>query len=283
MYKKLLLGIAMCIVVFMANAQTWTPGTYLQQAMRATLGSAHLMEITSTTLGFARGNNFMGAFLQVGGSVSYRTTLVYGKKYAFIGGGDNDATDIDITVTSPSGTEYKDVKPDKVPIVQFTAYSSGEYTIKLSMPAASRQSFCCLAILIEGGYAISENTLSTTVNKMINYANSVNSTTSQTINFHDLSNQWCLFGGFVNKGESVSVSSLNLGYLDHIVIASGDNNINDLDLCVYRNSTAIVCDRDDDPRPYTSLTSYGSGYEITAKNYDSDARSFVMFCILTKY
>ncbi|MVM41300.1 hypothetical protein GO730_32485 [Spirosoma sp. HMF3257] len=283
-YFRIDVFVTQCMLFLLASsslyAQSWQNGRYMKQAINETMVKAVLAE-QSTSAGFANGICFLGAILKKGHEVGWTTTLMGDQEYIFIGGGDQDATDVDISVSNTPGTLLaKDTQSDKTPIVQFTPTRTGQYTIKLKLYSGDNDSFCCMAILKEGGNRVPAGNLDNVVGKIINYGARANEQKGGA-KFHDLTNQWCMYGAILDEGSKTEIENLNLGYQNHAFLAAGDQNSEDLDLYLLRNETEIKKDTDSDSVPNVVSETYGSNYGLKVKNHASSGKTFAMFCILT--
>jgi hypothetical protein len=73
-------------------------------------------------------------------STVFSVRLTEGKRYVIFGTCDNDCTDVDLRLFSPSGTKIaEDLLPDDEPMVEVVAYRSGLHDIRVSMASCSRE------------------------------------------------------------------------------------------------------------------------------------------------
>jgi len=76
--------------------------------------------------------------LKTGQELRYSVSLIEGMEYQLVGVCDNDCEDMDLAVFDPSGTEVNaDRLPDAVPVLAFTATSSGPYRIAVHIVSCS--------------------------------------------------------------------------------------------------------------------------------------------------
>jgi hypothetical protein len=269
---------ALLSFLFFASMAQWTPGRYMRQAMNNTLAKSQYMTSNSTTLGYKDGLCFLGAYLSKSGEVGWTLTLNAGTEYAFVGGGDNDATDVDLRITnSYSTTLSQDNQTDITPLVRFTPSYTGRYTIYMKLySSTSKGSFCAMAIMRNGGFNIPTNRLDESIDNIIQMGNNLND--RKSTNF--ISNQWSLFGGLFSSGESQNITNLDLGNTNCVILGSGDRNVSDADL----HLTAYGVDEKDsktDARPVVFHTSSSyKKHELEIKNYSSSGKSVVISAIL---
>jgi hypothetical protein len=262
--------------------QKFHDGLDMLGALTVTLKKAKILEENSN-YGFDNYVCLLGAFIRESKSVKWSTTLEPGKTYVLIGGGDDDATDIDIIVRYPNGNIIaKDNDPDNNPVVSWTTNSYGKYSFELKLYSSlTYGSFCALAIMRKYANTVPTNNMATAMAS--SYLLWENLEELANVKFHDLNNQWCLFGMILDSGQNQITTSINLGNDEHIFVSTGDDNSIDIDLCVTNNSKrALKCDEESDSTPmvrYYSSNSYY--YGLKTKNIRSRGKSFIITSILT--
>lgn len=262
----------------------WTPGKYMSQALTLTLAKGYVLEQNSH-FGFDDGICLLAAYMEKGAEISWNMALDHNSEYVFIGGGDEDASDIDIILIDRDGEVVgQDQEEDNNPVVTFSPPYTGIFTLKLKLYECDASgSFCGLTIMKDYANAVPVSNLDEAIETIISYGSRVNS--KYPVKFHDSPNQWCLFGSILGSGETETVSRLNLGDLNHIILAAGDSNLNDADLCLLNNATnqEISCDRDDDAIPALRLSTKESlRYKLQIMNVKSSGKSLIMTAILTE-
>ena len=275
--------IALPVMIGHALAQ-WMPGVYMKQATTRTLATAKLMESMSSTLGFNNGLCFIGTLLKAnGGSSSITVHLEGGTKYVFVGGGDDDVTDIDIAISNSYGTVLaSDTKNDNYPIVEFTPTYTGTYTLKL-LNYTPKLAFCALAVLQEGGVGLPVDNLDDTIDKIFHLCRNVNNGTSNKVWFLDEDNQWCFYGYVLANTDYQTVNHIKMGSGTHYVMAAADGNASDIDACVMNAAAEVEysCDKEPDATPIVKYNTNGySDYGIKVTDAKSDGKTFVLACIL---
>ena len=274
---------AVSLLIGQTRAQ-WTPGVYMRQATTRTLSTAKLMESMSSTLGFNNGLCFTGTLLKAhGGSSSITVHLTGGTKYVFVGGGDDDVSDIDITISNSGGTALaSDTKNDNFPIVEFTPSYSGAYTLKL-LNYSYKLAFCALAVLEEGGVGLPVDNIDDAIDKIFKLCRNVNNETTRRIWFLDEDNQWCFYGYVLGNSDDQTVNHIRLGGGIRYVMAAADGNASDIDACIMNSSAEVAyhCDKEPDATPIVRYNSSEySEYGIKLTDARSNGKTFVMACIL---
>ena len=268
---------------FQMQAQDWRPGYYMKQALDITLAKASIFEMASN-YGYADGICFMGAYLETGDDIGWGARLEAGTEYVFIGGGDEDATDIDIKVLDDDGNVIvEDVLTDNNPVVKFTPKRSDVYNVRLKLYSCDASgSFCAMTIMEEYANSIPIDDLDEAVQSVISYGSYVNE--QFPVKFHDLDNQWALFGAVIPSGDYETITNMDLGYEDHIFISAGDDGLNDADLFLMdETDTVLEKDVEPDAIPAVRFSTKGTTrYKLKIKNEDSDGKAVIITCILTE-
>lgn len=282
--------IAMTIVLIVILAapsvmaqDKWTPGVYMNQAIQnITTMSQYAASLTG--YGYNWGVCVMGSFLDVSEQVGWTVQLEGGVEYMFLGGGDEDAQDIDISIYSSSNKLMEqDVETDATPIVAFTPPVTDNYSIYLKLYSADVASFCSMAILRKGGYDIPLNRLSEASERLLTFGSAVNSNTGG-VYFHNYDNQWCLYGVVLNSGEDVTITNIDLGSENHWFMGRSDSVCDDADLYLLDSSgNELVQDTATDDMPLLNYqTKAGERYGLKIRNYSSSGPSMIMTGILTQ-
>ncbi len=262
----------------------WGPGLFMGQAVRTVFEGIGIMTEDSN-LGLIRGVSFFATFLPANGSVQLTASLEEGQAYCLIGGGDEDCVDLDISVFGPDGEPVaSDTLEDPRPVVDFTAPTEGAYTVKLELFNPEVPSFCAMAILGTGAWTCPTESMEQALVKFLATAEAMNEQTG-ALSFHDESNQWCLYGGVMESGGSLLMSTITLEEGAHVFLASADDDIQDLDLYLLDGEGGyLAADELEDAAPI--LTYQGerrSDYQLQAANVGSLEPTFIMFGILDQH
>jgi hypothetical protein len=284
MKSKFQLLLALLVLfAFQVDAQDWRPGYYMKQSLDITLAKASIFEMASD-YGYADGICFMGVYLEVGEDVGWGARLEGGTEYVFIGGGDEDATDIDIKILDEYGNVIEeDVLEDNNPVVKFRPKKDGVYNVRLKLYECDASgSFCTMTIMEEYANSVPVSHLDEAVETVINYGAYVNE--QFPVKFHDLDNQWCLFGAIIPSGDYETITNMDLGYEDHIFLSAGDETLNDADLFLMdEKDTVLEKDVEPDAIPAIRYTTKGTvSYKLKIKNEDSDGKAVIITCVLTE-
>jgi hypothetical protein len=268
------------------SAQSSDPWLFMAQAVGAVVRVGHEVAQQSTALGWYENVSVLGAFVRVGQSSSFRLPLRAGEIYAFVGGGDNDATDVDLLVKDSTGQVLaRDRLANATPSVVFSPPTSGSYSITVDLYSATTSgSFVALAVLSNGPrrYSVPLDNLVSAFMKGLAQA-ALLSEAGGIRWYHEGSNQWAMFGQVVEQGDSMRIQQLTMDERLHAVVAAGDDTAQDLDLFLRRQGRMLKSDDDLDATPMLSYyTSAGPGYEIEVKNVRSRGPSLVVATIVER-
>lgn len=249
-----------------AHAQgKWTPGVYMRQALdRVMQGSQALTE--KTEYGLDDGSIcFGGAYLRKGEVASTAIPLEGGRTYAMVGGGDEDALDVDLHLQDEGGTTVaRDVDDDATPAFSFTPKSNGRYRIFLKLETSKdTASFCAFALLRKGGWSVPTSDLATAARNTLLLCEAANNKTGGA-SFHAGPGEWGLLGTILKQGETLTHRNIKMGPGNHAIVAAADDDAQDLDLAVVDgDNTVLGKDEDDDANPVVLFKGEGSiGFQL---------------------
>jgi hypothetical protein len=255
------------------------PGIHMTAAIARVLGGAVAAE-QKTNLGFDRGVTFMGAFLRPQSSINWRIKMQAGARYAFFGGGDDGAIDVDISVYNSLGQLLaRDQVANAKPIVGFTAMETGAYVVRITLARATRSSFCALAILRNGGFTVPVSHLTSSLKKIMAAGRLASRRAS--VRFHEEKNQWALFGAVLKPGDTTTISGVKLEGGRHMFVAAGDANITQLDMSLLdQNGNLVKKDLRPDAVAVFLANTISGTYKLAVTNSRSAGPSLVSVVIL---
>jgi hypothetical protein len=234
-----------------AEEDAWQPGKFMTQAIGKIMASARNVT-QKTQFGLDDGSScFMGALLKVGKQAESTIPLKGGFEYAFVGGGDDDAVDLDLYLVDPEGKIIaRDVDDDPTPVVVFKAPADGQYRILLKL-AESRamSSFCGYATMRSGGFDVPPQNLTTCAARLMKLCEIIANKTGGAA-FHDDEGEWALVGSILAQGQTLTQNGIELPEGKHAFAATGDTQAEDLDLIVLgKDGKQQAVDTDDDANP----------------------------------
>lgn len=211
----------------------WVPGSRMVKAVTRVM-EAGIQASTKIKYGFDSDLCVLGAFIQNGKAISFSRRLEAGKKYAFIGAGDDNAEDIDIVIKDADGNQVaEDSEDDAKPAAIFACDKTGTYTVRLELPKAEKAAFCALAFMVENaGFKLPEKDVVTAAAGCIAVCNQINDAMKGEAVFNDAPNQWAFYGTILKQDESIEVSNIRPGTGKCVFIAAGDKESSNIDLII---------------------------------------------------
>lgn len=277
----LALAIALPTTLSGQSRNSWTPGNYLTQAISTVYAAAAAAIAIEDELGFDGGASLFGSLVRRGGSTSILQTFNRGEEYVVIGGGDNDAQDVDVTILDSLGRSVaSDRLTDATPVVHFRPTRSGRYTVRVSLYRATDNAFVALAILRKGGWQVGPDRMVAAARTLVSSGSFL--ATKGSSGFLAEENQWAVWGGVAPSREIIELTGVTLGQGKRIVIAATDDEASDIDLYVRSSAgTLLASDEGSGADAVVSLESAaGRRYNLTAKNA-GNGTNFVMTGVLT--
>jgi hypothetical protein len=255
------------------------PGVPMMTAVARVLGGAVAAE-RKTSLGFDRGVTFMGALLRPRAFINWRMQMEAGTQYAFLGGGDNHAVDVDLAVIDATGqTLAHDQLEDAKPVVEFTPATSGVYVVRMTLARASAPSFCALAVLRQGGFTVPISNLTQALEKIM--AAGRLAAQRAAVRFHEEQNQWALFGAVLRPGDTTTISGLHYEARQHVFVAAGDAGARILDLALL-DAAGREIKKDDKPANVAIVVTKTAGatYQLAISNVESTGPALITAIVL---
>ena len=258
----------------------WAPGKYMQQAIRTVVTNA-VSASEGSGYGFDDDFSVLASFLKIGAEVSIVRKLRAGQSYAFIGGGDGDASDVDIYLSDGAGNVIAaDRDDDASPLVKFKAPADGLYKLTLRLERGAQDSFCAVVTLRTGGFSVPLENLSTVIDRMVQQGALVHRKVDGA-SFHSAPNSWSLYGAVLRPKTRITVDNVKLEERRHVVFAVADGMAKDLDLRLERaGGEPLAEDKDDDATPIVAARTTGSDCRLILSNMDSDGPSLAMMSVL---
>jgi hypothetical protein len=251
-----------------ARAQEpWRPGVYMKEAVAGVMSSARTIADLGE-FGYVSGTCFLGAYLEPRGFSSMTVPMEEGVTYLILGGGDSDARDVDIQLVDSRGQVVaKDDDADATPLVEFTPPFAGKYTIRLTLFAADRGSFCATAILRRNGYDVPVRNLVDATVHLIAQCEAVWRAVPGQVGFHVSENQWAVYGAILEQEGSTTITNMDPGTRRLAFVSAGDDIAEDIDLWLLDAiDRTLAEDIDADPRPViVHNTRAGANYGVRTK------------------
>lgn len=201
--------------------------------------------------------SLLGGWITQGRSLSYSMTLEGGRSYLFVGGGDSDVKDLDISV-SDGESAVEDTETDNTPFVHVEAESTVEVTITLTNYAGSGQpDFCALIILQKGGGAGNLTSLDQAASGLVQLIDAL------AEDWGTDTSSWCVLGGLFGAGGELGIHR-NFDRGDYLLVGWGDGAATDLDAAVADGEGELVAvDTEEDKTPVVPFEVTGNGLRGT--------------------
>ncbi|MFT3773087.1 MAG: hypothetical protein QM820_47510 [Minicystis sp.] len=231
------------------GSDSWIPGKYMLQAVGHVADAAKNIE-SKTNFGFDIDHAcLLGAYIRAGKSIDIVQSFKAGRQYVLVGGGSENAIDVDLGVLEGSTLLASDTDDDPTPVVKFKAPRDGNYTIRLALEKSKANgNFVALAIMHEGGYTIPTKSIVSSIGRAIMNAGAVakkvNSKGGDLV-FHE-SDNWSFYGTVLKPHEVSSFGGLTLVTNPTIALAGADDDGRNIDLFIKDRSGSVVA-KDDEP------------------------------------
>jgi len=265
------------------KVEEWSPGTYMAQAVERVLDGAGIAT-KDTEYGFIDGQFcVLGAYLPKEQTVSMSFKLKAGTSYMFIGGGDDDANDVDLYLKNAAGTTLaRDEEEDATPIVAFEPTTSGSYSLVLNLQNSdTKASFCALVALQEGGFEVPVSNLDAATKSCLEFC-AIVSEKMGSASFHQKTGEWALYGGLLKSGSSNTISGLDFEAASHAIVATGDDNTTNIDLALLDANGATV--EEDIAKDATPIVTHdmqkGISYKLKISNKKSTGAALIIAAVL---
>lgn len=259
----------------------WRPGQFMSQAIdRVTKSVRRVTE--KTQFGLDDGSScFIAGYLATDTEIGSGIPLKAGVTYAFIGGGDDDVTDLDLYLKDSEGNVVaRDVEKDSNPVIVFKPEADGRYRVTMKLVSGeTKSSFCCYATLRDGGFDVPASNLNTAYDRLITLCTAIDKKIGSAA-FHDDEGEIALIGTILKEGETLTQSGIDLGKRRYVMCAATDGRAQDVDLKLIDGDDDVVeSDTADDATP---ILIYGKGGTMKLKITDvkSKGATLTMAAIL---
>lgn len=252
---------------------SWIPGKYMLQAVGRVADAAHNLE-SKTNFGFDIDHAcLLGAYLHTGKHIDIVQTFKAGRQYVLLGGGSENAVDVDLGILDSNGRLLvADTDDDPSPLVKFKPLRDGEYTIRLALEKSkSSGNFVALAVMHEGGYSIPPKNMVASIGRAVMSAAAVSKKLGAKGNdlvFHE-SNNWALYGTVLKPQEVSSFGGITLVTTPTIALAGADDQGTNIDMYLKDQGTGAIVAKDSEPDATPALVispRAGARYSLSVAN-----------------
>ncbi len=287
--RQLLSWIAVGVVAALASAPA--PALAWEEEYVAE-GIANAIEQAKTARdlsGFGcRSDGFclLGGFVEQFKELSYTTALESGKGYLFVGAGDRDVKDMDLTVTATDGTFYKgDLEQDATPWVYVEPEKSTDFKITMALPKSDSPlgstDFCIVVVLESDGLEGSLDTLGQSAQELNAIVGAI--AKDAEVSFDTAQGSFCLLGALLADGGERKLTRSWKGEVSYVCAGWSDASAKDFDLDIKKEDEVLHQDIDDDATPVVTFTPAEDG-RLTFRlgMFSAEKPSFAIAAILTK-
>lgn len=260
----------------------WEHGIYMAQALDRIIDGVGASEL-GQIYGYADGIAILGAYLAREEVTHLTRRFEAGKRYYIVGAGDEDATDIDLHLTTVDGTELaSDVLSDATPVIEFNPDAGGDYTIALSLPeCAENYSMCAAVVLQDGGWDVPLDRLTQAMAGFLAYGERLNHATGA--NFAQATGT-VLYGLVMEATDLHTITLSDLAPGAYTFLASGDRHAEDLDL-VLADADGLLLEQDieDDAEPRVAWAQEAAGtLQLTVETVAAQGPAVVTVGVLER-
>ena len=280
------LGALLLLISLCAAAPTWAQNNMAAQQIALKRVDQALGRVVrkaktvtgNSNYGFMEGGCVFGVMLAPGASVSETFALKAGGSYVFGGGGDDTTKNVDIFISDGAGRVLKkDTGADSAPFILFEPKKSGTYKMTLRLTSAkSGKAFCAVAVLREGGVKVPVERIVQAEAK-VGAAIGIVLALAQGGQFNQDSNTWALYGVVLRSKQQARSDTKRYAARNRAFIATGDQNIKDLDLHLLDGQNRVVAsDTQAADFPGVAYQTKAANYSIAVANNYSTGPALVM-------
>lgn len=262
----------------------WTPGHYMAQSLDTCFNAADRF-LGETEYGYAPQISLVGTYMSEGDIYPLIKNFEQNENYVIIAAGDEDATDVDVRLLDGNGNLIvEDVETDALAIIEFNVRRAGQFRIEVELFEAEQPSFVSFVILQEGGWYIPRREFDIAKEAMFGMCENANEgaeTEDGYVQFNDVPGQATLFGGLLGGEEGTTLTNLQFGNSDVLIVAAGDSDVEDIDLTLLDGrNRELTADRLPDANPVlTYRTSSRERYNVDITS-EGAQESVPTYCIV---
>jgi len=242
--------LALGVLASPAQAQGKASGTYLKEAFNRVTDNAALGGKIGN-YGYIDGISIMAAWLNSSGKATFTLTLDANVDYLFLGAGDADALDVDLTILNDKNEVVaEDTRTAADAVVTFTPKVTGRYTMELILYKSKNNvpCVCAATILRKNGINASLKNLDEAVGNFVDALAradvELKDKAKKRLELHKEKGQWAMFGAVLAEGKEADVYNLSLGNGLRAFFATGDSKANDVDLYLLNNDATQTLKED---------------------------------------
>lgn len=232
----------------------WVPGERMTESINTVIASAR--DVTDLgDYGYDSNICILSCFLTDGKDITFNRPFDKGKDYLILGGGDKNASDIDIDIYDSAGVKVaSDNDDDASPTIKYRPKTSGTFKLKVSLHKTKGRggAFCTVVFLKKGGYEVPLSNLKAAIETVSIGCEEVDKAAKQKVFFQSGDNQWALYGAVLEQGDDMTITKVKFGMGDRMLVAGGDKVAEDVDVMVLNDAGDVLL-RDKSKEPFAFL------------------------------
>jgi hypothetical protein len=260
------------------DENAWRPGSFMAMALERLLIMAGRVNAT-TDFGFDdKGSTVMAGFLTTAHPQKSSRPFEAGKTYAVIGAGSTGAN-VDVYVRDSSGNLIaSDTADDGNPTVTFTAATTDNYSIELTV-VGQEEEFGAVVVMQDGGLRIEAEILQAVFQRLLDAGTFASAKVQEMgfpngLVFHE--SDWAVQGTILYAGEAIRQRGIKLGGNSTVFAAVSHEESLNIDLEVIDAGTGqswadnepdsnpiVIVDTPDPNTTYDLRVIYGQGESAT--------------------
>lgn len=254
--------------------ETFKPAFYLEKGMISALAMAQQLEDKQPTLGLASGSSVFSGHIPPGSSLTMSHSVKKGEAMVTIATPDDPKLNINLFIEDEKGKELaKDDSADSGAAAVFKAENDldMEFTVKND---GAEDAFVTVILLSSNGKTKAVTKVAEGIDALMSGVRTM-AILDEDMSFAS-QGEWCLYGGWLDKEKSFSISGLELSAPVSLVLGACDKGSTDIDLMLSdKDGKALTKDEEKDNRPMLEYKSKAKGLVATLGNAGEGA-----FCVM---
>lgn len=243
----------------------------VQQAQAAGQYSSYGMATNSFSL--------LGGWITTGHALQYQLHLEAGKGYLFVGAGDGDVADLDLSVDDGESA-VEDSEDDNTPWVHVQAENACDVTVTLTNFKGSGQpDFCVFIILESGGGEGKAANMKAAAQQLVQIVGALPA--EWTTDLAEDASSFCLLGGLFGSGGELGITrSFQEGA--YMIVGWGDGKAQDVDAYVQDAASGEVVaeDTEEDNTPVCLFESSGGAGTLGLRMHQAKGNAFGVMMVM---
>lgn len=255
--------------------EIFKPAYYLEKSMISALAMAQQLEDSQPLIGLADGSSVFAGHLAPGQSLSMGHPCKKGEALVAIATPDDPKLNINIWIEDGKGKELaKDDSADAGAVGIFKANEDIDMEFRIKNEGAE-DAFVTVVLLSSEGKRKKIEKVAESMDALMAGVRTM-AVLDEDLSFAS-QGEWCLYGGWLDKEKSFSISGLELKAPVSLILGACDKGSTDIDLLLSdKDGKNLAKDEEKDNRPLLEYKSTGKGHIATLGNAGEGA-----FCLMT--